>query len=242
MHRTTTLAAAAAIFGLVSSQDTSSIGTTASVGNLDWPNITIQSISFSGNGCPQGAAKLVAGNEAGQSHVSFARVFPAQAKGANPGQWLHFNVDSFNVSIGPGIEASERTKNCQAHLNLLYPQNVVVAATAALTRGYGHLDDGVSASWFSTYFYSQDAGLTTTTQKTIQGGGDWAHSRPFRRLDAVPDVSRVWSPCGANAILNANVRISLTSGLSNATGAISLADSSQRYNVGLRLDWKPCER
>lgn len=162
-------------------------------------------------------------------------------KWANPDQWLYFNVDSFNVSIGPGIEASERTKNCQAHVNLLFPENVAVAATAALTRGYGHLDAGVSASWFSTYYYSQDADLTTTTKTTIQGGDDWVQSRPFRRLDAVPDESRVWSPCGANGILNANLRISLTSGLSNATGLISLADRSRRYNAGLRLDWKRCE-
>jgi hypothetical protein len=159
---------------------------------------------------------------------------------------LLFHVDpaAFRLYIGPGTSISDHTKNCQVHLNLRYPPNYQFAVTRGLSRGYAQLEAGVTASFFNTYYFSQDASATTTTETVLSGGGCYADPktvRPWMKSVGVPAADRVYSPCGANGILNANFRVALTSTSSNSSGSLFLADPADSgWNVGLDLAWQTC--
>ena len=88
-------------------------------------------------------------------------------------------------------------------------------------HGYAQLEPGVTGSFYSTYFFSQSASDTTTTQTSISGGGIWAQGQVYTKADTIPTASYIYSPCGANGILNINNRIALTSTNSSAMGELT---------------------
>lgn len=75
-------------------------------------------------------------------------------------QVITFGFDSFQTYIGPGTTQADRSKNCQIHLNLKYPGGFQFAVVESTYHGYAQLDAGVTGNFFSTYFFSQDAGAT----------------------------------------------------------------------------------
>lgn len=119
----------------------------------DPSQITIAAASFSGNGCPQGTVST--------SFSSDKTV-------------VTFGFDAFQTYIGPGTVVADRTKNCQLHLTLNYPGGFQFAVLDSTYHGYAQLDTGVTGTFLSTYYFSQDATATTTTRTSITGGGLWA--------------------------------------------------------------------
>lgn len=119
----------------------------------DPSQITIAAASFSGNGCPQGTVST--------SFSSDKTV-------------VTFGFDAFQTYIGPGTAVADRTKNCQLHLTLNYPGGFQFAVLDSTYHGYAQLDTGVTGTFLSTYYFSQDATATTTTRTSISGGGLWA--------------------------------------------------------------------
>lgn len=49
----------------------------------------------------------------------------------------------------------------------------------------------------------------------------------------------IWSPCGANGILNINNRIALT-GRAGASGEISNDDATIKFEQKLKVQWRTC--
>ncbi|KAJ9131622.1 hypothetical protein NKR23_g11653 [Pleurostoma richardsiae] len=191
-------------------------------GDLPDPNeIQIQSASFSGNGCPQGTVST--------------SISPDKTV-------ITFGFDSFQTYIGPGISPTEKTKNCQLHLSLKYPGGFQFAIVDSTYHGYAQLDKGVTGTFYSTYYFSQDASATTTTQTSIQGGGIWADGQVYTKQDQVPTASVIWAPCGANGILNINNRIALTSTNSSASGQVTDDDATVAFTQQLHLSWRACKK
>jgi len=181
--------------------------------------VTISSVSFSGNGCPQNSVS---------TSISTDKTV------------VTFGFDSFQTYIGPGTSVSDHTKNCQLHLNLLYPSGFTFAVVDATYHGYAQLDSGVSGTFLSTYYFSQDASATATTQTTITGGGVWANGQVYTKDDQVPTASFIWSPCGANGILNVNNRIALSSSSSSASGEVTDDDATISFTHQVHLSWYHC--
>jgi len=100
----------------------------------------------------------------------------------------------------------------------------------------------VTGNFYSTYFFSQDAAATTTTQTSITGGGAWAGGQVYTKNDKIPTASFIFSPCGANGILNVNNRISLTSRNSKANGEITNDDATVAFTQQVHLSWRSCRR
>ncbi|KAH6643455.1 hypothetical protein BKA67DRAFT_528026 [Truncatella angustata] len=189
-------------------------------GDTPSPNeIQIVSTSNSGNGCPQGTVT---------TDLSPDRTV------------VTFGFDGFQTYIGPGFTAADKTKNCQLHLNLKYPGGFQFAIVESTYHGFAQLDKGVTGTFYSTYFFSQDAGATTTTQASIAGGGVWANGQVYTKQDQVPTASTIWSPCGQTGILNINNRIALTSSNATATGQISDDDATVAFTHQLHVSWQPC--
>ncbi|KAI0602663.1 hypothetical protein F4775DRAFT_588233 [Biscogniauxia sp. FL1348] len=189
-------------------------------GDLPSPDeISIVSATASGNGCPQGTVT---------TNISPDRTV------------LTFGFDAFQTYIGPGTVISDRSKNCQLHLNLKYPGGFQFAVVESTYHGYAQLEEGITGTFYSTYYFSQDAAATTTTQTSIQGGGIWEGGDVYTKQDQVPTASIIWSPCGATGILNVNNRIALTSSNGSASGQISDDDATVAFTQQVHVSWQAC--
>ncbi|KAM7188392.1 protein of unknown function (DUF4360) domain containing protein [Naviculisporaceae sp. PSN 640] len=187
----------------------------------DPKQIQIQSVSFSGNGCPQGSVST--------------SISPDKTV-------ITFGFDRFQTYIGPGISPSEKTKNCQLHLNLKYPGGFQFSVVESTYHGYAQLDKGVTGTFYSTYYFSQDASATTTTQTSIAGGGIWANGQVYTKADKIPTASYIYSPCGASGILNVNNRIALTSTNATASGTLTDDDATVSFTQQVNLNWRTCKK
>jgi hypothetical protein len=183
--------------------------------------IKIVSASTSGNGCPQGTVTTSLSPD---------------------GTVITFGFDAFQVYIGPGTVQADWTKNCQLHLNLQYPGGFQFSVVESTYHGYAQLDEGVTGNFISSYYFSQDAGSTTTTRTSIQGGGAWALGQVYTKQDKVPTAAVIWSPCGATGILNVNNRIALTSRNSSAYGQISDDDATVAFTQQVNVGWQACKQ
>ncbi|KAI1488037.1 hypothetical protein F5X96DRAFT_109809 [Biscogniauxia mediterranea] len=189
-------------------------------GDLPSPDeVSIVSATASGNGCPQGTVT---------TNISPDRTV------------LTFGFDAFQTYIGPGTVISDRSKNCQLHLNLKYPGGFQFAVVESTYHGYAQLEEGITGTFYSTYYFSQDAAATTTTQTSIQGGGLWEGGDVYTKQDQVPTASVIWSPCGATGILNVNNRIALTSSNASASGQISDDDATVAFTQQVHVSWQAC--
>jgi hypothetical protein len=101
--------------------------------------VTIDQSNYSGNGCPGGSVSTI--------------VSPDRSV-------ITFGFDQFQAVIGPGSKLQDKQKNCQLHLNLHYPGGFQVSLVTATYHGYVRLDEGVSANFLSSYYFSQAASKT----------------------------------------------------------------------------------
>lgn len=99
----------------------------------------------------------------------------------------------------------------------------------------------MTGTFFSTYYFSQDAGATTTTTTSITGGGIWEGGQVYTKADKIPTASYIYSPCGANGILNINNRIALTSTNSSASGSITDDDATVAFTQQINIGWRQCK-
>jgi hypothetical protein len=156
-------------------------------------------------------------------------------------QWIHFDVQNFTVAIGPGTSVYDHTENCQLHASFDLGNDWSVAAVGFQATGKAYLESAVTASWFGTYYFSQDASNTVTTQTKTTGGGSYddGTGQTFTKEDDV--ANPIWSDCGSDPILNANFRVALTSTDSNADGSIALSKGAgSAWSWGVGLQFKNC--
>ncbi|KAJ9136544.1 hypothetical protein NKR23_g9774 [Pleurostoma richardsiae] len=185
----------------------------------DPSQVQIAGLSFSGNGCPQGSVS---------TSLSSDRTV------------VTFGFDQFQTYIGPGTAVTDHTKNCQLHLTLRYPSGFSFAVIDSTYHGYAQLDAGVTGTFYSSYYFSEDAARTATTRTSIGGGGVWAEGQVYTKQDIVPTASYVRSPCGSTSILNVNNRIALTSADAGASGLITDDDATVAITQQIHLRWFSC--
>lgn len=185
----------------------------------DPSQITILDSSYSGNGCPQGTVST----------------------STSPDKTvITYGFDAFQTYIGPGTKPADHSKNCQLHLNLKYPGGFQYAVVDATYHGWARLDEGVTGNFITTYFFSQDAGKTSTTRMTATGGGALANGQVYTKQDKIETTATIWSPCGTTGLLNINNRIALTSKNSQASGELSNDDATVAFTQQLHVSWRPC--
>lgn len=182
-------------------------------------DITIVSASTSGSGCPSGTVST--------------DLSPDKTV-------ITFGFDAFQTFIGPEFSIRDRSKNCQLHLNLQYPGGFTFSVVESTYHGFAYLEEGVTGSFYSTYYFSQDAGKTTTTKTSIEGGGEWALGQVYTKSDKVPTTGLIWAPCGASGILNINNRIGLSSTNKTSEGMLTDDDATVAFTQQLHLTWAEC--
>jgi hypothetical protein len=185
----------------------------------DPAQITIVSTSYSGNGCPQGSVSTSTSTDK---------------------TVITYGFDQFQTYIGPNTKPADHSKNCQLHLNLKYPGGFQYAIVDATYHGFARLDPGVTGTFLTTYYFSQEASKTSTTRMKADGSAKLALGEVYTKSDQIETTSVIWSPCGSNGILNINNRISLTSTDDKAAGELSNDDATVAFTQQLHVAWKPC--
>ncbi|KAH8649452.1 hypothetical protein BGZ60DRAFT_551348 [Tricladium varicosporioides] len=177
--------------------------------------ITIDSASSSGNGCPQGSVSTT--------------LSPDKTV-------ITFGFDAFQTYIGPNAAQADKTKSCQLHLSLKYPSGFQYSVTDATYHGYARLDPGVTGNFLSTYYFSQSATQTFIPTPPCSKSKMLTYSR----ADHVETTSVIWSPCGATGLLNINNRIALTSTNATGTGEVSNDDATVSFTQIAHVGWRKC--
>lgn len=158
------------------------------------PSANITSVSFSGNGCPQGTRIQFAGD-------------------LNSG--LQLTVPNFTVvSRGSDFDPRKRTANCQAHLSIAVGEKGwQISPDMIGYRGFSVLDStDTRVDFYVTSYWSHDAPTTGSSKTTISNPDG-------RRLAKFVDTAvrhELWSACAAKdggsvGNLNLNFRASVVS-------------------------------
>lgn len=62
--------------------------------------------------------------------------------------------DQYVAQIGPNVAVTENRKNCQLNIDLRYPGGFQYSVFSADYRGYAYLDQGVTGTQKSIYYFS----------------------------------------------------------------------------------------
>ncbi|KAF2792831.1 hypothetical protein K505DRAFT_338331 [Melanomma pulvis-pyrius CBS 109.77] len=128
--------------------------------------------------------------------------------------------DSYIASIGPGIAVTEQRKNCQLNVAITYPGGFQYSILSADYRGYANLQKG------------------TTTQYDFVGPviGD------YLKHDEADSTSVVWSPCGAEGMLNINSQVRMTATNTSATGLLTTDSTDLKFAQVVYVQWQACKK
>lgn len=133
-------------------------------------NVTINGITTSGTGCPQGTVGQFLSADR-QVYVfpssppflllllpipSLLHLTEHQNTKYNTNINLRFTLifDKYVAQIGPGIATTESRKFCQVNLQLHYPQGFQYSILKTIYRGFAQLDAGVTGAQEATYYFS----------------------------------------------------------------------------------------
>jgi len=152
----------------------------------DPSQVTIQSISYGGSGCPQNSV----GEFLSADRSTFTLMF-----------------DGFAAQIGPTTQPSDARKYCQINLDLQYPAGFQFSVLSTTFRGYAALQTGVNATLSALYYFSGPNQASVRTSTVFQGPNTLNYDVP----SDVGFTSVVWSPCGANWPLNLGTSVAVES-------------------------------
>jgi len=190
--------------------------------------ITINSVTTSGSGCPNGTVSVTISDDRTVVTLGF---------------------DQFQTYLGPSPRSprgrrargpardDERRKTCLIRLNVNEPPGFTFAVLDATYHGFAQLDGGVTGSFASSYSFAESGGSSAATTASIFGGGGFANGTVFTQHSDIPTASVVRSPCGRNATLFIRTTIDLTSSNSSASGAITDDDATFAFTHQLHLGW-----
>jgi len=145
--------------------------------------------------------------------------------------------DDFIAQAGKGIEPKERRKNCQLNFKLHYPQGWQFSIFKADYRGHATLPRGFSGSLKATYYFSGNS-QQISSQDTIRGPTD----ADYLKTDVIGVESTVWSPCGAEGLLNINSAVQLSPLDSDQSALLTSESTDLKFKQKFYLQWRRCHK
>ncbi|KAF2737645.1 hypothetical protein EJ04DRAFT_591198 [Polyplosphaeria fusca] len=182
-------------------------------------SVLIKGVTYGGTGCPQGTVSSQFTDDRSTMTIIF---------------------DAYIASIGPGVAVTEQRKNCQLNVHLTYPGGFQYSVLSADYRGYANIQKGVTGTLKSTYYFSGQTDQTST-EYTFTGPvtGD------YLKHDQADSTSIVWSPCGAEGLLNINSQVRLQasgSGTSSASGILTTDSTDLKFTQVVYVQWQACKK
>jgi len=182
------------------------------------PNqVTFETISYAGSGCPAGSVSNVASTD----KTLLTSIF-----------------DQFIAAVGPGIPITGSRKNCQMTLKIHYPGGFQFSIFSADYRGYAELDKDVTGLQKSTYYFSG-----SQSQASLQTAFTGPENDNYLVTDKLEQASLVWSPCGQEGLLNINAQVQVAANSSapaNAAGQLTVDSIDTKVTQVYSLQWQKC--
>jgi len=187
--------------------------------NLDRPSgheIEIKGVAYAGSGCPSGTVA---------SQLSTDKTT------------LTLIYDDFIAQSGKNIPPKDYRKNCQLNVKLRYPQGWQFSVFKADYRGHATLPHGATGTCKATYYFSGDSKQMSST-KTFKGPMD----EDYLKTDTFGVSSTVWSPCGAEGMLNINSAIQLSPLDSEKRALLTSESTDLKFKQIQYLQWRKCHK
>ncbi|KAH6905788.1 hypothetical protein BKA70DRAFT_1291074 [Coprinopsis sp. MPI-PUGE-AT-0042] len=180
------------------------------------PGFNITSIALNGSGCPAGSTSYTLNQNRTGITVSFF---------------------GFYAEAGPGIAISQNRKNCRLTFGVGVPPGFTFGISTIDYRGYYQLDNKVTASQNSIYYF-QGQTQQATARSAFVGpidGGDYL----FR--DTYDLTQTVTAPCGQQSVMNidADLRVS-NSQNPQGSGLISTDSIDTVLITTYHFNWLTC--
>jgi hypothetical protein len=152
--------------------------------------VAIESITYSGDGCPAGSVAIGLSPDAEAFTVAFSQLFAA---------------------VGDGIAATDAEHRCQVHVKLTVPPGWSYALASVDYRGFVMLEPGMTATRQSKYHISGEAPVKTIGSTWT---GPFDDSYAARDLGAGAPAPAYWSRCGKgkNLIIQTRAEVKGASG------------------------------
>lgn len=186
----------------------------------DARDIYVESIDYSGNGCPSGSVAI---------NIS------------DDGKAFTVLYDSFYVDFENARNPTRIVVTCNLGISLHVPQGWSYGLFSLDTRGYASLDRGVNGWQSATYRFPSQTGV-----KPINLGA-WLGRGPFdddyHAYKSIPLSSVKWSPCdGRSKLLAVKTDITLSKGYRSprADGIVTVDSQDGELRDQYGLTWRKC--
>ncbi|KAF9525571.1 hypothetical protein CPB83DRAFT_859228 [Crepidotus variabilis] len=179
------------------------------------PAFNITSFGLNGSGCPPGSAFYRIAADRTSVSVIFGQ---------------------FYAEVGPSVPISANRKNCQLTLGVHAPGGFTYGVTSLVYDGWFQLDNKVTASRSSTYYFQgQDSQANTYAEVSGPVGGS-----NYQYRDAF-DVVITAPACGTDTVLNlgSDVRASNTDN-PKGSGFIATNSVNAKLSLTLNFQWQTC--
>jgi len=176
--------------------------------------VQLVDVAYGGNGCPQG---------------SVGKAFSSDK------QLITLFFDKYMAESGPGISPSKNRAACQLNLKMHFPQGWQFGVFKADYRGYVSLPAQTRGYCKATYYFSGDR-----SQVDREVWFDGPMSKDYIKEDNIGLESTVWSPCGAEGLLNIKSSIGIVP-IGTPKPALLTVDSADlKYKQYYHLQWRKC--
>jgi hypothetical protein len=175
----------------------------------------------------------------------FANVV-ANGTGCPPGSWtvdvdpagetFTLTFSEYETSVSPGKLIS--VKDCQVGIKLHSPQGLSYSIGSFFYSGYAFLDShGMTGRQTAKYYFQGNPVDSVEARTDLSGPLD----SEYVFSDQIPIPDLVWSPCGADRMLNISTRIvALNNGGKTGTGYMNTLAVDGAVQVKFKLQWRTC--
>jgi hypothetical protein len=171
--------------------------------------VTIDNITFAGSGCPAGSVA----SQFSDDRTTLTLLY---------GQMI--------AQAGKGVPPAAYRKNCQLNFKLHFPQGWQFSIFTVDYRGYAKLPKKDTGTVKATYYFSGQA-QQITSKMTIDGPFD----DNYLKEDRFGVKSTVWSPCGAEGLLNINSEVSIAAEDENKIALLTVSVANEDRWAGCWL-------
>lgn len=178
--------------------------------------VQLVDVNYGGNGCPQGSVGKAISTDK---------------------QLITLFFDKYIAESGPGVSPAKNRAACQLNLKMHFPQGWQFGVFKADYRGYVGIPDKTRGYSKATYYFSGDR---SQVDREVWFQGPVYDD--YIKEDTIGIASTVWSPCGAEGMLNIKSSIGILPIGTPKPGLLTVDSADLKYKQYYHLQWRRCKK